>query len=228
MMIFCNLAGANTTTFTMTQLDRIKEKLKLLKKTDSSFSQFGAARHKYLFNPPLSFDRIQEFEKDNGIKLPTEYVRFMTEIGNGGAGPFYGLEPLENSLYDDLDKKKEDSLLNPSKPFGHTSTWNLKFEPTVDADKEDLYANQLKNFEKEYFDNKHMNGVIAICNYGCAVSINLVVNGDEYGNIWTDDRASDYGIHPSQELGNTGRITFLDWYERWLDDSLSEMENSNE
>jgi hypothetical protein len=211
----------------MSQLERIKEKLKLLKKSDSSFSQFGASRHKYLFNPPLTFDRIQKFEKDNGIKLPTEYIRFFTEIGNGGAGPFYGLEPLENSLYDDLDKKNSDSLLTPSKPFSHTSAWNQKFEPGVE-DKKGEYENELNNFEKEYFDNKHMNGVIAICNYGCGVSINLVVNGEEYGNIWTDDRSSDYGIHPSEELGNSGRITFLDWYERWLDDSLTELENPNE
>ncbi|WP_286375979.1 hypothetical protein [Acinetobacter sp. R933-2] len=40
--------------------------------------------------------------------------------------------------------------------------------------------------------------------------------------MWTDDRANDGGIYPSQELGNRERITFLNWYERWLDQSLHE------
>jgi hypothetical protein len=51
----------------------------------------------------------------------------------------------------------------------------------------------------------------------------LVVNGEEYGNIWTDDRASDAGIRPSYELSNKEKITFLNWYELWLDNSLKEL-----
>jgi hypothetical protein len=55
--------------------------------------------------------------------------------------------------------------------------------------------------------------------------LNLVVNGQEYGNIWTDDRGSDGGIYPSMELGNKEKINFLDWYELWLDNSLEEIKN---
>jgi hypothetical protein len=123
--------------------------------------------------------------------LPADYVKFITTIGNGGVGPYYGLEPLENSLFDSLDYKNPESLLNPAKPFLYTEPWNLSFEPTVDVDeKEEEYQRQLNAFEEKYFDNEHRNGVIAICNYGCAVSLNLVVNGQEFGNIWTDDRGA--------------------------------------
>ena len=179
-------------------------------------------------NQPLTFDKVKNFENDNGIKLPIEYVQFITQIGNGGAGPFYGLEPLENSLFQDLDHKRPDELLSPSKPFIHTDAWNLVFEPSVDENEnEEEYEKQFEVFQREYFDPKHMNGAIAICNFGCAVSLNLIVNGDESGNIWTDDRSSDYGIHPSFELGNKDRIKFLNWYEKWLDNSLLEIDKSN-
>ena len=211
----------------MTQIDRIKEKLKLLKNLDTGLSLFGASKHQYKLNRPLDPEIIKRFETNSRIKLPEEYIKFLIEIGNGGAGPYYGLEPLENSLFQDLDYKKPDFLLNPSAPFIHTNAWNMNFQPTVDEDEnEDEYEKQFEAFQEEYYDPKHMTGAIAICNFGCAVSLNLVVNGKEYGNIWTDDRSSDYGIHPSQELGNANRITFLDWYERWLDNSLSKLNES--
>ncbi|SEW57475.1 SMI1/KNR4 family protein [Chitinophaga arvensicola] len=204
------------------QLERIKNKLEQLKNLDTNYSVFGASTHKYRLNPPVSVAKIKKFESFYRTRLPDEYVAFLMIIGNGGAGPFYGLEPLEDVMFDDLDNKKPGSLLNPSKPFLHTEAWNQTFEPTVDAEEnEEEYQKQRIQFEEKYFDKQQMNGVIAICNFGCAVRINLVVNGKEYGNIWTDDRSSDYGIHPSYELGNKEKINFLNWYELWLDNSLT-------
>jgi len=58
--------------------------------------------------------------------------------------------------------------------------------------------------------------------------MNLVVNGTEYGNIWVDDRCNDAGIYPDQHFGNKGRITFLAWYEAWLDKSLNEIATKGE
>jgi hypothetical protein len=203
------------------QLERIKTKLKELKRLDRGFSLFGSPRHQYQLNSTLPLQKIQKFEQTHNVKLPSDYVQFLTELGNGGAGPFYGLEPFENVLFDDLDYKRPNFLLNPSKPFLHTEPWNLEFKPTVDEDEdEEEYEKQRLEFEEVYYDTQQMNGVIAICNYGCAISLNLVVNGEEYGNIWTDDRASDAGIRPSYELGNKEKITFLNWYELWLDNYL--------
>ncbi|GEP90576.1 hypothetical protein SAMN05660909_02938 [Chitinophaga terrae (ex Kim and Jung 2007)] len=44
-----------------------------------------------------------------------------------------------------------------------------------------------------------------------------------HGYIWSDDRGNDAGIYPSLELGNEKKLSFLDWYEYWLDSSLSEL-----
>jgi len=208
------------------QIERIKNKIAKLKSLDKDYTLFGSETHKYQLNPTLSRDKIRQFELTHNVTLPKEYVGFLTNIGNGGMGPFYGLEPFENALFVDLDYKNPKFLLNPGKPFPHTEPWNLEFEPTVDFDEnEEEYDRQRADFENTYYDEEHMNGAIAICNYGCAISLNLIVNGQEYGNIWTDDRGNDGGIYPSQELGNKERITFLNWYEMWLDNSIDKIKS---
>jgi hypothetical protein len=206
------------------QIKRIKNKFTQLKRADRGFTVFGANTHRYNLNERLSEEDINRFEKKHQITLPEGYVLFLTQIGNGGAGPFYGLEPLKNALFADLDYKNKDYLLDPSQPFLHIKPWNLDFSPTVNEDEnEEEYFKQYEAFEEIYFVEKEMNGTIAICNFGCGVKINLVVNGQEYGNVWTDDRVNDGGIYPSLELGNEKPITFLDWYELWLDNSLYEI-----
>ena len=57
-------------------------------------------------------------------------------------------------------------------------------EEIDEVENEEEYENQYEVFSETYFDSKHVNGLIAICNYGCGISLNLVVNGQEYGNIW--------------------------------------------
>lgn len=201
------------------QLDRIKEKIEQLKKIDINFSLFGSNKHKYQLNECISEEVLQNFENNYKVVLPLEYKEFLTKIGNGGVGPAYGLEPFENALFDDLDFKNPNSLLQPNKPFSHTKPWNEEFIPTVNIEDDE------EEFEKQYaeFNRDLMNGVLSICNFGCGIRINLVVNGLEYGNLWTDDRANEGGIYPSLELGNNNKITFLNWYELWLNNSIKEM-----
>ena len=59
-----------------------------------------------------------------------------------------------------------------------------------------------------------------ISNFGCGVIINLVVKGPEYGYIWADDRVNNNGIFPDRYFGNTEKLTFLGWYELWLEKAL--------
>jgi SMI1 / KNR4 family (SUKH-1) len=209
------------------QLNNIKDKLELLRQLDTNLKVFGSEKHGYILNPTVPPDTITQFEAKHKVNLPSEYVAFLTTIGNGGTGPFYGLEPFENCIFDDLDFKREDGLLNPSKPFLHTDAWNIEFEPTVSEDEnEKEYDRQYEEFTELYFDSEQTNGVIAVCNYGCGITLNLVVNGQEYGNIWTDDRGNDGGIYPTIQLGEKAKINFLDWYELWLDKSIAEIKTN--
>lgn len=200
------------------QIERIIQKLDLLKSLDQNFEIFGSENHRYLLNKPKPESEILEFEKVNKIKLPGGYREFLRYVGNGGAGPYYGLEPLENGRYADLDYKNADDLINLSLPFPHSEHWNLDFGEINEENEKEYF--RIK--DEVYFDNKWANGLLRISNFGCGVSMNLVANGNEYGNIWVDDRCNDQGIYPDPYFEVTERLAFLDWYEIWLDKSIKE------
>src|SRR4051794_31428879 len=93
-----------------------------LDRGDPRRTVFGAGAHRYKLNPPLSVSVVQAFEERHGVTLPEDYRLFMTEIGNGGAGPYYGVLPFGK---DDHDRDWEGGWLvgDPSKPFPHTAAW---------------------------------------------------------------------------------------------------------
>ena len=201
----------------MKKLDRINQKLSLLKRRDGGHIVFGASKHQYRTGMIYRDVELECFENKYKIQLPEGYRDFLKLIGAGGAGPCYGLELLTDGVYADLDYKSKTDLIDPSKEFMFTEAWNLKFDAEDDENID--FAQQ----DDEYFDPKWANGLLRICNFGCGVSINLVVQGKEHGNIWVDDRCNDGGIYPDHYFGNNERINFLEWYELWLDKSLSEV-----
>src|SRR4051812_36275678 len=119
------------------QIDRIKNKLAELRRKDKNLIVFGSQLHQYKIQPKKTEDELQEFELKYNIKLPNEYQEFLKLVGNGGAGPNLGLEPIQNGIYKNLDY--ESGLIDPSKEFRFTEAWNLDFEDN-------------KKYYKEYLD----------------------------------------------------------------------------
>ena len=70
---------------------RILKLLEQAKAKDPDFVRFGAYSHRYKLFPPAREETIQRFEAQEGIRLPEEYRDFQLFVGNGGAGPYYGL-----------------------------------------------------------------------------------------------------------------------------------------
>ena len=62
---------------------------------DPMYRIFGADHHKWQFAKPANKRAIRKFEKDMKITLPKSFVRYLTELGNGGAGPDLGIYSLE-------------------------------------------------------------------------------------------------------------------------------------
>ncbi len=221
------------------QITRIREKLAQLKKLDTDCAVFGAEQHQYKLNPVLKPQKVVTFETKHGAKLPLEYIAFLTQLGNGGAGPFYGLEKLEKSLFQDLDSPDKAFINNLALPFPHSSAWNpIDALEIINEKLEKAAADEDEDAEMELWDektdllypNENQNGFLNICNFGCGINLCLVVNGAEKGNIWTDNRAYDAGFYPTNEdeFGNNTRIPFLDWYENWLDTSIDTIQNPKE
>jgi len=65
-----------------------------LNRRDPRRRVFGAGVHQYKPNPPLPVSVIGAFEERHGVSLPEDYRHFTTGIGNGGAGPYYGVLPF--------------------------------------------------------------------------------------------------------------------------------------
>lgn len=202
---------------TAEKIARIKDKLDELRTVDSDFYVFGAQFHKYTLNKPKTEAELVAFEQANGISLPSEYREFLKTMGNGGAGPYYGLEKLESGRFPSLDRRDENNLIDLSAPFPHTDHWNID-SGGVNEDDEEAY----EKWSAEYNDKKWASGLLRLSNFGCGVYISMVVNGPEHGNIWADDRMSEQGIYPDPYSGKQGRVQFLDWYEAWLDSAIAE------
>lgn len=124
---------------------------------------------------------------------------------------------MNDSLFIDLDYKRAGEALVPSTPFPLVEPWNMEF--TGETEDEEAF----EEFEREYFDGKWSCGLLRICNFGCGISLNLVVNGTEYGNIWVDDRGNDGGIYPDPYFDQKQRVKFIEWYELWLDRSIADL-----
>jgi hypothetical protein len=65
---------------------------------DPHFTIFGAQKHRYELGAPLPPKRLQPLDAA-GVLLPADFRRFVTELGNGGAGPAYGWEPFQPDRY---------------------------------------------------------------------------------------------------------------------------------
>lgn len=199
------------------QLERISEKLQNLRSLDAEMSLFGAENHEYVMERVWTPEEITGFEQKWKITLPEEYRAFLLHIGSGGAGPYYGLEKPENGVYAVIGYDNELNAI--SDPFPYLEAWNWEVDWYDDSKEEEEW----EALDHDYHDPKRSAGLLRISDFGCGISMNLVLNGPCSGEIWTDDRANRSGIYPDHYFGNTERLRFLDWYELWLDRSIHEL-----
>ena len=71
-------------------IEEVKYWVNKAREADSHFKVPGSTKHGYRFAPPISLSEVRAFEELHHVKLPENYVRVLTELGNGGAGPYYG------------------------------------------------------------------------------------------------------------------------------------------
>lgn len=206
---------------------RIKSSLSRLR--ESGASVFGSETHGFHLNAPLKESAVLAFEQTHRIHLPVDYRTFITRIGNGGAGPFYGVFPLgkrDSSFGSDLEEWHEnDGFMGIlSKPFPHEKDWNdLNRMPQHELAESapEAYEKQQDDFDNQYWSSALVNGAIPICHEGCAIRIWLVVTGPQTGYLWRDTRSEFTGIRPLK-LQNGNPATFTTWYEEWLQTALGD------
>ncbi len=187
----------------MTPIERIREKLQTLQQEgwEQYTEFFGVKHHRFLLNPCLSPAEIATFEEQHQITLPEEYRQFLLHIGNGGAGPFYGLDSLHQ--WDAFVAYFTDAPM----PTNFLSAQPL-LTPAYHMQKE-----QWKVVRRAYPRDAYR-GCIALCLQGCTYYGLLMVSGEHAGRIvYVDgDPQPPYFVSP---------VGFLAWYEGWLDELLS-------
>jgi hypothetical protein len=161
-------------------------------------------------NPKATHAEVEEFERRHGVRLPSDYRTFVTEIGNGGCGPgncFEGLYPFQHSAGPDWPGDSLCRPFPPAEPPEGLDRW-----PPVPVSEE---------------TRKHYrNGLLLLSHYGCGILACLVVCGARYGEVWIDDFANGGLILPAQDSwvvsppASGGGPSFAEWYEGWLDQQL--------
>lgn len=198
----------------------VENKLKKLMELDKKFSIFGSNSHKYAINSKFTEEELQEFEKRNKIALPEEYREYLKNIGNGGAGPFYGLLELEDNDNNPVD-------LSMEFPYTYKEPLNL-FDVYESMDEiDDDNEEEQERFLNEIYE-KSVRGIIFLAHEGCGMYSALVVKGKEYGNIWYFDFANDAGVYPLTSKKTGKGMKFFEWLELWLDKSLAHIEKGEE
>jgi hypothetical protein len=203
------------------QLSRISNALAAL--ATSRPPVFGSDWHGFQLNPVLSETEVLEFEREHRVTLPEDFRQFLTSVGNGGAGPFYGVFSL-GEMDDNFGVQRwqeGDGFVGIlSRPFPFQEEWNeLSSMPITDLG-ESEYERQMEAFEKSYWNSSLVNGAFPIGHEGCALRIFLVVTGEAAGHLW-EDRRSEYGGLRPVRLANGSVATFSGWYEEWLEQCLA-------
>ena len=180
----------------------VKRILKLLEQArakDPDFARFGAYSHQYKLAAPAGEEAIRKFEGQQGVRLPEEYRDFLMFIGNGGAGPYYGLyglKALEDDLSDSRGLRRCRSLEEPViYPKMSEEEWDRIVNPESRRKGEEVYPYM---------------GVLPIGTQGCTLMTGLMLTGPYRGQVVYYD--NDFCGPPFfvREKG------FLSWYERWL------------
>lgn len=204
---------------------RVRDALRRLRKAQPDV--LGANSHRFQLSAPAPDADVLNFERRYGIRLPEDYRHFLTTIGNGGAGPFYGIFPLGqmDGDFDGLQPWGEDDGLVGvlSEPFPIESEWNdLSCKPREDLYESDVaeYDRKVEEFEKKYWHSANVNGAIPICHEGCALRDWLVLTGNQAGRLWHDGRSDYTGLKPLK-LADDSPATFSLWYNEWLDCALA-------
>src|SRR5262245_5439146 len=197
------------------EFGEIPAAIERLRAADPPPKVFAAWHHGFVLNPPLTEPQVAEFEAAHRIRLPDEYRRFLIEVGNGGAGPYYGLFRLGERMHlrDLRPWTENDGVVGvPAEPFPHSGPWNdLTGEPPEEDEGDESYDARMEAFEEQYFSPRHMDGAIPIADLGCALGHWLVVTGPEAGHVWCDHRSEGGGIFPLA-AAERERVTFLQWY----------------
>lgn len=205
----------------MFQKKEVERILGQTKRMDPAFEMFGVSRHKYELNPPIDPAFVREVEELYHFRLPEDYVQFITEVGDGGAGPDYGIGPfrffLQKAESPGAEKFREAYRCSLAKPFLLRPMESDELE--YFAFSEDAYKKSPEKYFVETGESDEnslcdTDGYYVLGTHGCQWNFGLVISGTRRGQVFDTDNEGGYRFVAD---------SFHEFYQNWLDE-LSDTE----
>ena len=190
------------------------------KEHDKYFQVFGADKHRYRFNSVLPLSRVRDFEERHQIKLPQGYVDFLTQVGDGGAGPdlgLYSLDEVEFNNYTDHSPVPCSYEMIRTRQDFYTVPYTIENkEPLINSGlDEDKWFEWYENLGRACMSGKDhnrmatelYNGLLEISVAGGTSTVYLICTGDLKGRLAgftldIDDRVHIYDMTFEEWLKN--------------------------
>ncbi|GAB4054366.1 hypothetical protein [Catellatospora paridis] len=177
---------------------RIAAKLAAARATPELSRAFGVAAHKLVLRPPLPEAAVADFEDRHEVTLPSAYRSFITELGDGGAGPGTGLNRLADMCGTTCTRPGHLAQASPYLPGPrYVDDWEQRHEDPPGPDRDFL------------------RGTLKVTGHGCSLVTRLVVTGPARGRLINLDCDGPVGPYVVEDAD------FLAWYERWLDEVVA-------
>ncbi|TMQ02712.1 MAG: hypothetical protein E6J91_50475 [Deltaproteobacteria bacterium] len=163
-----------------------REAVRALAAADPGLRRFGAAHHRYELLPPLSAAALASVEHRLGAALPDDLRDLATGLAAGGAGPGYGLVPIDLSV-------GLTAGLTAGLAAGLTAGLTAGLGGAVAAPPGVPWTRGLP-----------------LAHLGCGYTAVAALDGAARGEIWIDARAVGV-VRPIQP---TATALYLDWIDR--------------
>jgi hypothetical protein len=146
----------------------------------------------------IDLETIRKIERKEKVIFPESYVVFLTEIENGGIGPYDEIYSLKESLE---RNKLFESSLNIENPYIEDTDISESEKTQLDESK---FQERIGEILGGFFE-----GSMDICEYGCGDFFRLIVYGKSAGNVWNYS-FDDTGLYNLN-------VDILTFFENWLD-----------
>lgn len=190
----------------MLDVEYIKESVKKVAYLDMEYKLFGSWGHAHIFKPVIEESKLALWEENMQLKLPKDYKIYLTKLGNGGAGPAYGLSKFSLPF---KQKLKEPTIYadEQAKEFNKCAQAWFDMESIGEEEFYEQYYQQhpqekrlsFQDWESAFFENYYDSlssklfeqGQYMIANQGCSVDIYLLFNGSQCGMCHTNSNEYD-------------------------------------
>ena len=201
--------------FRRKEVERILEQARRM---DPQLKMFGVSDHQYRLGSPVDLAFVRSIEEEYHFRFPEDYVQFITEVGDGGAGPGYGLYPFGYYCTEVESTKEAKAREIYLRGLGR----ELKLLPIESEWLEDFCISKEeyeKNPEKYFqggkgsfnWDNDTPYGFFHLGTYGCWRDFGLITAGERYGQVFIRDTEGAFEL----EARN-----FQEFYQDWLNSIL--------